>query len=421
MIKLREYQQGIAEMAAHKLDVLKIVYLSMEVRTGKTLTALQAASILKVKSVLFVTKKKAIKSIENDYNLLKPCFKLTVINYESAHKVEGSFDLVVCDEAHSLGAFPKPSIRAKVMREIVGDSYLILMSGTPSPESFSQLYHQFYISKNSPFSPWTNFYKWAKEFVNKGVKYLYNREIADYSNAKKELIDEYTTHYFINYTQKEAGFDNQVKESTLICKMKPITYKLISKLNRDLFIQGNNSTITADTAVKLQNKVHQLSSGTVITDDQEPVIIDNSKALFIKEKFKGKKIAIFYKFQAELQMLKSVFDNITDSPEQFQESSNLIFAGQFQSAREGIRLDTADYLVFMNIDFSFLSYEQSRNRIISKEREKEAHVIWIFSDRGIEQKIYKAVQGKKDYTLSYYLNDYNIKRDAFRKKGANKN
>jgi len=31
-------------------------------------------------------------------------FDLTIVNYESLHKIEGEFDLVVLDESHSMGA-----------------------------------------------------------------------------------------------------------------------------------------------------------------------------------------------------------------------------------------------------------------------------------------------------------------------------
>ena len=48
------------------------VYLSMQVRTGKTLTAMGTAQKLGVDNMLFVTKKKAISSIEDDYKLLSP-------------------------------------------------------------------------------------------------------------------------------------------------------------------------------------------------------------------------------------------------------------------------------------------------------------------------------------------------------------
>jgi len=91
----------------------------MEVRTGKTLTALGVADRLGIKNLLFVTKKIAIGSIEADYKKLKPNYDLVVINYESLHKVEGKFDFVVLDEAHTLGAYPKPSNRAKLVRDII--------------------------------------------------------------------------------------------------------------------------------------------------------------------------------------------------------------------------------------------------------------------------------------------------------------
>ena len=113
MLKLRDYQIGIAEMAVETLKKFHIVYLSMEVRTGKTLTALETARLKGCVNVLFVTKKKAIKSIQNDYKLLCPGYELTVINYESLHNVTGNFDLIICDEAHTIGAFPKPALRTK--------------------------------------------------------------------------------------------------------------------------------------------------------------------------------------------------------------------------------------------------------------------------------------------------------------------
>ena len=59
----------------------------MEVRTGKTLTSLAIAEQLKAQNVLFITKKKAISSIEDDNAMLSPSYNLTVINYESLHKL----------------------------------------------------------------------------------------------------------------------------------------------------------------------------------------------------------------------------------------------------------------------------------------------------------------------------------------------
>ena len=89
MFELRSYQKEIAEQGLTILSKYKIVYLAMEVRTGKTLTALKTADLYGAKKVLFLTKKKAVesKTILNDYEALQPLFEIVIANNESLHKV----------------------------------------------------------------------------------------------------------------------------------------------------------------------------------------------------------------------------------------------------------------------------------------------------------------------------------------------
>ena len=127
-----------------------------------------------------------------------------------------------------------------------------------------------------------------------------------------------------------------------------------------------------------------------------------------QEYFKDKKIGIFFKFKAEWLALKEVFgDNLTDDIEEF-DNTNKNIALQVLSGREGVSLRNADCLVFYNLDFSATSYFQARERCSHLGR-LENNVYWIFSDGGIENKIYKAVQSKKSYTLSRFKKDYKIK------------
>ena len=407
MLKLRDYQEAIVNEGYDKMLRLNMIYLSMEVRTGKTLTALSLADkFTNTKGVLFVTKKKAIASIENDYNLLNPGYEITVINYESLHKIEGDFDIIIVDEAHSIGTYPKPSKRYKDLKVIVSRhvyTKIIFLSGTPSPESYSQLFHQFrLLDRFSPFRDYVNFYKWAKVYVNVELKNLGYAKVNDYSGAKKDEIMKVLDKYFISYTQSEAGFNQRVNEHVIEVKMKPITYNLVKKLKKDLLIEGKDEVVLADTSVKLQQKIHQLCSGTVKFESGNSAIIDDSKAKFIKDKFKGKKIAIFYIFKEEFNLLKRVFTNWTDSPEDFNKSDNLVFLGQIRSSREGVNLSSADALIYYNIEFSALSYIQGKDRMTSKERTKDNNVYFIFSKGGIEKHIYKRVSNKLDFTNSYF-------------------
>jgi hypothetical protein len=413
---LRDYQESISTDAAKMLQWLKIVYLSMEVRTGKTTTALVTAEKYGAKWVLFLTKKKAISSIVTDYDNLCPAFKLICTNYEQIYNLSPDylFDLVILDEAHGLGQFPTPAERVKELRKLCIDKPIIYLSGTPTPESYSQLFHQFFISSFSPFKEYASFYKWAKEFVTVKKKYFYNREINDYSHADKEKIDALTKHLFISYTQKEAGFEQEVKEEILKVRMMESTYKLTEYLRKKkVYVGKDGQEILADTAVKLQQKFHQMFSGTVLDEKKEAIVFDRTKATFIKNHFAGQKIAIFYKFRAEYIMLVAVFgvDRLTEDPAEFNEREDKIFVSQMQSGCMGVNLSTADCMVMMNIDFSSTVYWQVRARMQSKGRQKEAIVYWIFSEGGIEEKAYKQVVKKKDFTLSYFMQEYQIKRE----------
>lgn len=404
---LRNYQEQISTDTAKMLEWLNICYLSMQVRCGKTLTSLAAARKYGAKRVLFVTKKKAIGSIECDYEALQPGYQIQVTNYEQLHNLTFNPDLVILDEAHCLGQYPIPSERTKKLRKLCLGLPIIYLSGTPTPESYSQLFHQFHISSYSPWKEYTSFYRWAKDYVDIRKKYLYNREINDYSRANKEKIDNDTKRLFISYTQEEAGFIEAVMEQFVTLKMKPSTYWLADKLRRDrVHIGKNGEEILADTEVKLMNKLHQVYSGTVIAEDKTALSFDDTKAQYIANRWGKDRIAIFYKFTAEYAMLLWVFPGrITTDPEEFAADPDKVFVSQIQSGREGINLSCADYIIMFNIDYSAVSYWQARARMQSKERVKPAIIFWLFSEFGIESKIYQAVANKQDYTLSYFRKD----------------
>lgn len=403
-IKFRDYQKDIIDRGSSILLRSRFLYLAMEVRTGKTLTSFGIAEKVKVEQVLFVTKKKAISTIEEDFNSLTPSFSLCVINYESLHTIDPDmyWDLIICDEAHGMGAFPKPSQRAESIKDLIAkhQSMVIFLSGTPTPESFSQMYHQVYGISGNPFSEFKNFYRFADTHVKVRQRKVNGMFVNDYSNGLDTIV-KLMKPYTINYTQKEAGFVSNVIEEVLYVTLQPSTYKMIDRLKKDLVIEGKTEVILADTPVKLMTKLHQLCSGTIKFESGNSMVIDTTKADFIKEHFASSKIGIFYKFKEEFEALKKVFgSDLTTELSVFEDTDKNI-ALQIVSGREGISLKKAEYLVYYNIDFSATSYWQSKDRMTTKER-LHNQVYWVFSKDGIEDDIYKAVTKKKDYTVSHF-------------------
>jgi superfamily II DNA or RNA helicase len=399
---LRDYQIEISELAANKLDLLGFVYLAMEVRTGKTITALNAAKIYGAKKVLFITKKKAIESIKKDYENFGFDFGLSVINTESLHKIAGNFDLIISDEHHKYGAFPKPSKGAAYFKKRFSHLPIIALSGTMNPESYSQIYHQFW---QSAFKQYPNFYKWANDYVNIGQKYLGYAIVKDYSKAIQDKVQKAIEPYIITYTQKEAGFTSEIVEKILTVEMRESTYKLINQLKKDNIIEGKSEVIIADSGAKMMSKLHQMYSGTVKFESGKSMVLDTTKAEFIFNKFKELKIVIFYKFKEELNAITKVYgDAITTDLNEFQ-TTDKSFAVQIISGREGINLSAAKYIVYYNIDFSAVSYWQSRDRLTTIERSSN-EVFWVFAKGGIEHYIYKQVMAKKNFTLSTFNKYY---------------
>jgi SNF2 family DNA or RNA helicase len=410
MITLRDYQEEAASKLAVLLKTKNCAYLAGEVRTGKTAISLATAKKLGYKRILFVTKLKAISSIRKD--ALSLGVYVLVTNYEQLKKYRYSdWDLLIADEAHGLGAYPKPSLR---MRNLCTINYrnILLLSGTPSPESYSQLFHQFKLTRRL-WHRYASFYEWAKAgYVDVQQKRVGTGQVVnDYSNANKEVILKDIEPYTVRVTQKQAGFQTQIEESVKYVQMKPITYEIAKDIIDDGIstapaLQGQKSyirTILADTGAKKLSKLRQIYSGSCITEEGSKLIFDKSKAEYIERNYKGSKIAIMYTFDAEGRMLRDTFgDRATDSPEEFNSNEDAVFIGQVRASREGVNLSTAEYLLFYGIDYASLSYLQARERLSHLGRTTPPRVHYIFALNGIEPRVLQRVRAKKDFTVSHF-------------------
>lgn len=399
--KLRDYQIDLSLSGVEILKSKKIVYLNFSVRTGKTATALEICKLYNAKKVLFITKKKAISSIQDDYNDFdyNNYFELVVINNESLQKVlDNNFDVVIQDEAHGMGAFPKPSNKAKEFKSRFSKLPLILLSGTMASESYSQVFHQFWLSNCSPFAEYSNFYKWAKIFTQPSIKYVSYGTINDYSCAKIDLIDKYIQPYIIKFTQEEAGFESKVNENVIY--YPSCNKELIKRLKKDLVIQGKEETILADTGVKLMSKIHQLESGTIKFESGNSLILSQEKAEYIKNHFQGKKLAIFYYYIEEFHLLQFVFPNHTTDIEEFN-TTDKHYIGQQYSNAMGINLSSADCLIFYNFGFSGTNYIQSIDRLTTQKR-KNNDVYFVYEKGSLTEKIHRVVKQKKNFTLKQF-------------------
>lgn len=395
---LRDYQHILSTKAKELLDKHKIAYIAAQMRTGKTITSLETAKKYGAKRVLFLTKKKAIQDVWKDHAHYEKDFELSISTYQSAHKVEWDFCLIILDEVHSLISwFPKPSKTAKLIKQRWSKNPMIFLSWTPLIESASKAYPQFWVSDYSPFRQYKSFYRWFDRYGVAKKIYIWSMQVNDYSEAKYEKIMWAIWHLMLTQTQEESWFQWTITEHILEVELKPKTYEMIKKLKKDRVIVGKNDNILADTWGKLSLCFHQMFSWTIKLESGKAITIDDTKAQFIKNHFKWKKIAILTCFIQEVELLKKVlWDLFTDDLQVFNNTDKW-YVGNIVANREWISLKAADALVFYNIPYSGTSFVQWRERMNHLWREWN-DVYFICSKWGIEKKILKVVREKKNFT-----------------------
>lgn len=429
MINLRHYQLPVRDKAIDILSRTGWVYLVMEERTGKTFTSFDVFAQQGREPVLLLTSKGAKEDILPQFEKLDPApFELILCHNDQLPKLLAAGFVpprrIIIDECHYHGAFPKPSKRAEYLRELIERAYqaygpekvqIIFMSATPTPESYVQMYPQLNVLPINPFGTQENF---LNEYVDVREKVIWKgykrppKKVPEYIPDARKIFGT-IGHNVVSLTRKQAGFTSEPVDVPHEVRMGLKIYKHIYAISNHNSVHINGHDIVCKQAGNVKSKIHQLCGGTIkLTDnekaDDDHLILDYTKAEYIKNTFAGKKIAIFYQFKAELELLKHIFPLYTTNQYDFQENPNLTFLGQFKSVREGKNLSTSDHLVMYNIDYAYLSYRQARCRHITYERTEPGWCNWVYAQNGIEQKIMQVVRKKENYTDGYFVDDLNF-------------
>jgi hypothetical protein len=186
--------------------------------------------------------------------------------------------------------------------------------------------------------------------------------------------------------------------------MSEQTNSIVKMLLKSSIVEGKDEVILADTPAKLMSKVHQVSNGTVIFESGKTMILDDTKAKFILERFKGLKVALFYNYKAELLLLQHTFgESLTTDLDEFNITDKHI-ALQQVSGSEGISLKAADVLVYYSFGFSGKNYVQGRDRLTTIDR-VENNVYFVFQKGDINEKIYRVIKSKKKYNEKLFTKE----------------
>lgn len=387
-----KHQIDIANDAISILRKNMIVYLAMQERTGKTLTSILVAEMTKCKTILVITKKKALDGWISTLTSYTTTKDYSVVNYESLHKCEVNPDLVIIDEAHAnLGAYPKVGKIWKSVYKFTKGVPIIYLSATPSAQTYAQLYHQLKLSTWTPWLKYGTFYSWHKEYGIENIIYLGGRQIKQYNEVIKHKVMEDVEHLFISYTRTELGFEHEPNDIIHYIDLKPEARELYNNLMKDRLVTINDIDIIADSVMALRTKLHQLEGSTLKTEVDNIFLNFNEKIDYILKTWGDvKSLVIFYQYQNELILLRSKFKNAT------------ILQGT--SFAEGVDLSMYETCVVYSMDFSTAKYTQRRARQCNMKRDTPIDFHFLLVKNAISEQVYQTVAINRTNFVDTYFN-----------------
>ena len=393
MIVPYKHQEELSDEALEIIREHAIVYLAMEERTGKTITAILVAEKSAASNVLIVTKKKAEKDWKSTLADMQLAKRYTLTTYHQLHNLPvAAYDLVLLDESHNyISSFPKPGQIWKQLKPICKNKPIVYISATPHAQGLQQLFHQFALSAWSPWYKHTNFYSWFGMYGKPYTMEINGINVPQYTKLTDDkVVYDCVKHLFITKTRQELGFEHEPEDKLHWIDLAENTTAVYNQLIKDELIELSAGLLVCDNKSKMRTSLHQLEGGTIKIDDKYFVLGNTEKVKYILDNFgDNESLVIMYNFKAELTKLQMHF-----------KKALLLQATSFA---EGVDLSGYDDLVIYSQDYSTARHTQRRARQANKNRDKPITVHFLLVKRGISEQVYKTVSvNKKNYVDSTY-------------------
>jgi len=339
---------------------------------------------------------------------------ITVINRENVpwlvkhYGKRWPFDAVVVDESSS---FKNPSAkRFKALKRVLpAIDYMVLLTGTPSPNGLLDLWAQMYlIDTGQALGRTMTGYK-QRFFESDFMGYNWTPRPGSADTVRSLIAPSVLSMSASDYLQVPPRID-LTERVTLPTGAR----RFYDELERELLAPlDNGEEIEAATAAVLANKLLQASNGALYTDAQgaweelHSVKLDALAELI--EANPNENILVAYNYKTDLARLRArfpqaeVLDKAGHAVERWNAGAVPLLLAHPASASMGLNLQAGgSVIVWFGLNWSLEFYQQFNGRLHRQGQEKPVRIIHIVSEGTIDERVL-SVLGDKDKTQSALL------------------
>lgn len=342
--------------------------------------------------------------------------QLILTNYDYAKRIiselmEWAPDLVILDESHKI---KNPYARQSKISHRLGAicTYAVCLTGTPIG--------------NRPFDLWSQFRFLVPDLLDDTFKNFKNRYAAGWTKGGYE-VNKYRDMKglaklvapYVKSAKKEDYLDLPPKNFIEVpVEMGERGRKLYKSMEKDFVAAVNESTsIVAPIVLAKLTKLSQISGGFIRdTEEQKDHVIHRSKLEVLDGicddlKDAGtERVVIFARFIWEIKEIQKllapswvtyIISGDVDMNQRklaqtmFNASGGAMIC-QTQTGSGSLNLQAANYVIYYSLDYSYLNFAQSQDRIHRSGQTKPCFYYVLLSKGTLDRRIYKILESKRN-------------------------
>ena len=454
--ELRSYQREAFD-AAREHDGFAFF---PEQRTGKCLISLALVDYHKPDAVVIVCPKKALKTwedeVEEHLDLDWEC-EIFLVTYQEPVKnlklrqhyykwskkfvAEGNTLMVIIDEAHMI---KKPATAQSRFARTLGKRahWRLALTGTPIDKGYEQFwcvmdFIQHDIAFGRTYENFKTRYCIYEERRGKVKKWI---ELVGYQHTDEimEIVNQYS--YRITFNEARVAMGKKpvrIRRKKVYFNLDEKSRSIYDELETELEVFIDGLLIESPLPVTNVQKLQQICGGFLLHQTRLPgkrkktrivVRVGDEKLTKLMQLLSGmddRKVVICCRFSHEIEAIEEMFDEFgwtykeISGRSEWDDKFDVDYVILQVKSGLGFDLSQSNTYIFYSWDHSYITFEQSRFRIMNMETTDWVNYFFLMARDTIEDEYYEAPNRKKDFT-TLVLDKYRKKKKRGRaiRKGA---
>ena len=284
---------------------------------------------------------------------------------------------VVCDESHRIKSpASKCSKFLQTLGRRVENRYLV--TGTPLSQSPLDVYAQYRFLAPTIFG--TSFANFKQEYAN-WVQVAGGFPILDKKNPYKNLDQLHEKMFSCAFLAESEVELPETQDITVEFDLSPKAEGYYKDLKKEGCLELKNGVVDATTALTLMLRLQQLTSGYLVTEDDEGtrkyLTVDDTRQEAFRDLLEGinpnESVVVFTRFRRDIKKIRRVvkdsgrksseLSGVKDTLQNWLDGKTTVLVVQIASGSEGIDLTKARYCIYYTMTHSLGQYLQSRKRV----------------------------------------------------------